>query len=110
MNCMGSSKCQHVAMPALLGALPTMCMVIPEGHSSTWNRGLGMATPMKTRSAYLAAPMLCSGTSAWGWWRDREPCYQQGGAVVVLVVGSPGEGTVVPEVLLPGQEGKFMGM
>lgn len=50
-----------------------------------------MAAHTKARSACLTAPMLCSGTSAWGWWKDREPCHQQGDAVVELVTGSVGE-------------------
>ncbi|OXB67641.1 hypothetical protein ASZ78_016764 [Callipepla squamata] len=42
--------------------------------------------------------------------RDREPCQQQGDAVVVLVVGSPEEGIEVLKVLLPSREGKFVVM
>lgn len=105
MNCMGSSKCQHVAMPALLGAFPTMCMVIPER-----NRGLGWL-PIRRQDQHVSllpcfaqallrgdggrteSPAISRGMRLWSWLRDQL-----------------GKGTVVLEVLLPSREGKFMGM
>lgn len=106
MNCTGSSKCWQVAATVHLGMFLITRVVIPEEHSSLEtgkgpSQGHGDLFGDKTSMSWHSRTLLrhfCVGIAE----GQESPTagISGGDAVVVLVVGSPKEGTTVLEVLL----------